>query len=466
MVPFNGGNDNHLAQSQTLIVPRIQQDKALGGSHAISALGRWCDRMRIPAPEYTFSNTAPFSAKLLIAGVEFNTEGLPTKIDAKRTVAWAAVEHFRRAGESFFAEEGTAVDWVSALMTYCAVNNLGKVHIDVHIVSDDPRQYTARVNYGGHVLEYPDLPQNTKQAVKAQAAKQALEAIRSGKIPRATKRLEAPHGYQHVKAFNPPQYRQITASESPAPSYIKQEHDTTLKQPFAYHEGDFKKYDPASSSYVGPYTGHSHSPPRSADSNHSEHGHRDDNSAISSGRKHPHDEDADDNNNGSNRRLDYYQDSAAAPQNQLQRADAASANVVQSLVSSLVWGNATKRADISSGSEDEPDTPAPAMNAAAAGASSSSSASRQGNPTASRPARFPSYTDLLDIACFTRHLRPPQYADISVGDDSAAIGGYRCSVTVDGKTFGCARAHEKGETAKEDVAGDAYKWLLKRDGGG
>ncbi|KAJ3150188.1 hypothetical protein HDU89_003277 [Geranomyces variabilis] len=495
MVPFNGvGKDDYLGQSQTLIVPRIQQDKALGGSHAISALGRWCDRTRIPAPEYTFSKTAPFSAKLLIAGVEFNTEGLPTKADAKRTVAWAAVEHFKRAGESFFAEEGTAVDWVSALMTHCAVNNLGKVHIDVHIVNDDPPQYTARVSYGGHVLEYPDLPQNTKQAVKAQAAKRALEAIRSGKIPPAAKRLEGPLGYQHRKSSSQSQYRQISASESPGPAYIKQEHDSSLKQPFAYHEGDFNDYDPArptSSNYQQHgYIGHSHSPPRAVDSHHLpytghahsppgpyEHGHRDDELVNSrnnggafdstiSGRKHSRDEDGDVNNYDSNRRPDYHQDNAAAPHNQVQKAGATSASVVQSLLSSLVWGNATKRAEISSGSEDEPDTPAPALSAAAAGASSSSSASRQGNPTASRPARFPSYTGLLDMACFTRHLPQPQYADLLVRDDAAAIGGYRCSVMVDGKTFDCARVHEKRETAKEDVAGDAYKWLLKRDSGG
>ncbi|KAJ3141863.1 hypothetical protein HDU90_006212 [Geranomyces variabilis] len=499
--------DDSLAQSQTVIVPRIQQG-VLDGSHAISTLGRWCDRTKLPAPEYTLSSTAPFSAKLLIAGVEFNTEGFPTKAEAKRTVAWAAVEHFKRAGEPFFVDESTSIDWVSALMTHCAVNNLGKVHIDIHIVCDDPPQYAARVSFGGRILEYPDLPQNTKQTVKAQAAKRALEAIKSGKIPHAAPIRHHVPSNQVQYAQAP--YSQITAIDSTAPAYIKQERDSGLRQPLAYNEGgNSAQYDPAWPTTAGdsqqyPYAGHSSLPPSHASdlrqpyasTEHGDHGNKSVdrwyNGEASSSRKHPRDEDGIDNSHHPNRRSRPYNNSYTDNSNNNAAFASSSAGVVQSLLSSLVWGNTTKRsnnnANIStSGSEDEPDTPAAAsaLNASAvmamqttaavavAGASSSSSlpavvaAPSQPPP----PPQFQPYTGLLDIACFQRGLPAPVYADLPVagggsdrrGGDDVESAGYRCLATVDGRSFECARVHENRETAREDVAGDVYKWLLKRE---
>ncbi|KAJ3154976.1 hypothetical protein HDU86_004495 [Geranomyces michiganensis] len=540
LVPFRADNDG-LVQSETLIVPRIQQDKLLDGSLAISTLGRWCDRIRISKPEYTLSESAPFSAKLVIAGVEFDTEGFPTKAEAKRTVAWAAVEHFKRAGERFFMDEDTSIDWVSALMSHCAANDLGKVRIDVYLVSDDPVRHAGRVHFGGRVLEYTDLYGNSKQVVKAHVAKMALEAIRSGKFTPA-KHSEAPIGHlRHSK--HQVQYPKKTPLNLATRALVEQERDIGLRQPSAFYESDSTKYDPArptSSDHhhdphfelsrspprvndprIVPYASHAHSPPsadhRPQSRSRAGHGHRDDklltrvynddrskawdrdrevveeryndgrshslsrteyelrddelvkgpynggafNSAFISSRKRPRDEDADDINYDFNRRSGSTRDNAT-PFKQVQTVDSGSSGVVQALLSSLVWGNATKRTCISSGSEDEFDAPAPAANTAA-GTSSSSSADRQGITKASQTARFPSYANLLDIACYTRHLPEPRYADLHVGNDAAAIGGYRCSVTVDGETFDCMRVHEKRETAKEDVAGDAYKWLLKRD---
>ncbi|KAJ3172518.1 hypothetical protein HDU88_005846 [Geranomyces variabilis] len=504
LIPYDAGmGDDSLAQSQTVIVPRIQQG-ALDGSHAISTLGRWCDRTKLPAPEYTLSSTAPFSAKLLIAGVEFNTEGFPTKAEAKRTVAWAAVEHFKRAGEPFFVDESTSIDWVSALMTHCAVNNLGKVHIDIHIVCDDPPQYAARVSFGGRILEYPDLPQNTKQTVKAQAAKRALEAIKSGTIPHAAPVRHHVQSNQIQYAQVP--YSQITAMDSTAPAYIKQERDFGLKQPLAYNEGgNSAQYDPALPTTAGdsqqyPYAGHSSLPPSHASDLRqpyasAEQGHHGNtsvdrwyNGEASSSRKHPRDEDGSDNSHHPNRRPRPHNNRYNDNSNN-NAASASSAGVVQSLLSSLVWGNTTKRnthTNIStSGSEDEPDTPAAAsaLNAspvtamqttaavAVAGASSSSSLPAVVAAPPPPPTRFQPYTGLLDIACFQRGLPAPVYADLPVagggsnggGGGDVESAGYRCLATVDGKSFECARVHEKRETAREDVAGDAYKWLLKRE---
>ncbi|KAI8919169.1 hypothetical protein DFJ77DRAFT_265128 [Powellomyces hirtus] len=384
------------ADAQTLVIPRIKHEKAMDGSIAIGTLGRFCDKARIPAPVYTLSGSAPFSARLLVAGIEFNTEGFPSKVEAKRTVAWAAVEHFKRSGEPFFLSDD-GEDYISLLMSYCTIQKSGKVSFDHFETPENPPMFMARVVIGDGMVFEDGKSHPTKQVAKAAVAKLALEALKSGKYSKPRQIAYSADWMRPAVALSSPQRSgagPAVALSPPQGPGAGPRLQVTYGRPESYT-------DPVTSSPPPP------PPPLPKPVQ------PDPPVAIFNGE--PRFEEV------------------SATSESLVTGGTPSSGVVHNLLSSLVYGKNAKRTRVSSASDSEPEM---------AGAGSRG--------------RFPTYCGLLEIECFQTQRKTPQYT--FVPED----GGFRCETQIDDRVFRTTRVHERQSTAKEDVAGDAYKWLRNR----
>ncbi|KND03923.1 uncharacterized protein SPPG_01372 [Spizellomyces punctatus DAOM BR117] len=166
-------------QTFTIPIPAPTAEAAIVGGAAIASLFVFCQKNKLPAPEYTFSSGPPFSVKLQVNDALFKADGFQNKQDAKRTVAAAAVQHLQESGHPYFttSSEG-GLNFISLLCNWCAANMKEQpeyfIWADGQGSANGPWKCRARVA-GQYFHSYKSF--SRKQDAKESAARHAFKAL-------------------------------------------------------------------------------------------------------------------------------------------------------------------------------------------------------------------------------------------------------------------------------------------------
>ncbi|KAI8815839.1 uncharacterized protein EV422DRAFT_581873 [Fimicolochytrium jonesii] len=451
----NGSSSTPPASSIT--IPRIGPEEGLEAAAAISLLQAYCVKTRISPPDYQITGQPPFTCKLTVADLVFQSGGFANKQEAKRTVTVAAVEHLRSKGDPFIKQlVEKDVDYVSKLQLRAQAGRFDMPMYEHQ--QHSPSAYTASVLVAGQrFTTQGTFP--TKAKAKQEAARIAFE-----KVVRDFQQFQ--QSYQPAfQGFHPPpqQYTNHTIPPPLPPTFPSGNRRAIMPPPPPLSPN--LKQEPGVSSRgfkQEPTTSFIKQEPSS-----------------SSSRQYISDRDRDRERDREPARRPRTPPPVAPsrhqhPDSRYEQPDPRSA------VSTYTHGKRS-RIDSPEPHDDDP---------------------RSGDETgvrytASVHGAHPTYSGLLDIECFKRRLNPPRF-DFSESD----VGGHSCSVIIevvvvgnsttanggsfndddaDGNragggvvansgsgggerrqkiTFPTARVHYKKSAAREDAAGDAYKWLI------
>ncbi|KAJ3022147.1 hypothetical protein HKX48_006883 [Thoreauomyces humboldtii] len=491
-----------------MMVPRFTKENEKVASAAISALNDYASVKGIPVPDYSFATSPPFWALLLVSlkctfdGYEFQCEGFTSKTEAKRVVALAAVEHFRKEGIQYFEKIATAREYPPP--------DRGSAHVPLHPSAPVPPKPSMHDLQRHPPVEYrqshqlapwhqehrhqpPIRPHPSYQPVRDPSVFLTPQHFKAPPIVKPGDYISQLQTYATMLKGNQPNYNIVlTGGVSHLPEFhatvevnglvvhtthphqskkaaksavaalalarLREEHSKT-GQPFPLAQPI--SYNPHSQRVPGERLfQHDESTALVVRKDPSPSSRQDTFSPLTSIKTEP-------NISFTNIQMEpvspeplpldrshptlpahppppnswsetSYSNAPSGPPTTT-TADESPSNLVHNLLSTLVWNHSHKRVRSESGTSEVEASP----------------------EKSSDHGRFPTYSGLLGIECFRRRISSPAFQNVL--EDG---GGFRCQTSVFGRSFRSMRIHENAASAQEDVAGDVYKWLLEQDSAG
>ncbi|TPX58548.1 hypothetical protein SpCBS45565_g07955 [Spizellomyces sp. 'palustris'] len=406
-------------QTFTIPIPVPTAEAAIVGGAAIASLFEFCQKNKLPAPEYTLSSGPPFCVNLQVNDALFKAEGFQSKQDAKRTVAAAAVQHLQDSGHPYFNTSSKGgLNFISLLGNWCAANMKEPpeyfIWADGQGPTNGPWKCRARVA-GQYFHGYKSFTR--KQDAKESAAKLAFKALTkeasqgSSDNPAVVRADPINDNAARISSVSSGGESSIrTRRLETTESYCERLADWSDATNGATKVDYFSRLLP-NGQWIA---------------------------QVSVGEQKftslP----------GSKTEVQAKESAAAVAWETIggdvEESSGSSGvlrqwrNTVLGALSSS-WGLGSKR------SREEASDPDGVIY-------QSSGEEGSSNPT---------YCELLHAECLKLGLTRPTY---SYSKDIVQ-GGVKCKVMVNGKTFETLRAHSRKSTAKEDACGDAYKWLKR-----